>query len=155
MELARDPALLKQVREEVMTTIHVDPATGQRTLNSQKLVTIPLLQSIYIEAMRLHVSMNITREIVEPIELDNHILEKGSLLQAPSEIAHYDERTWGVAGHPASEFWAARHIAYTDTPDGNGGVTRVSQLNMAGRSNDFIPYGKLVSARRHTQHEIC
>jgi hypothetical protein len=106
------------------------------------MLSLPLLQSVYAEALRLHVSINITREIMEPMTLDGYNLEKGALLQAPSELSHYAESVWGAEGHPASEFWAERHIKHVEVTGEDGKVTVVPQFSMVGRTNDFIPYGR-------------
>jgi cytochrome P450 len=142
MELAKDPATFQAAREEVMTAYVTDPVTGERIIDAQVLVSLPLLQSIYVEALRLHVSINITREIKESITLEGYKLEKGSLLQAPSEIAQYDEAVWSTEKYPATEFWAARHIKHIDATDEAGNVTRVPHFTMTGRSNDFFPFGE-------------
>lgn len=143
IELARDPDLFQAVREEVLKAYVTDPTTGKRTIDAQKLLELPLLQSIYVETLRLHMSINITREIMEPMVLEGYNLERGALLQAPSEIAHYDEGAWASGGHPASQFWAARHVQYAEKRDEAGRVARVPQFVMAGRSNEFFPYGVL------------
>ncbi|KAH8889265.1 cytochrome P450 [Thozetella sp. PMI_491] len=145
IELAKDPKLFQAVRAEVAAAFVLDPATQQRTLDVQKLISLPLMQSIYIELLRMHVSINITREVMEPTTVgDRYRVEKGSLLQAPSEIAHYDEAVWGTEEHPASEFWAERHLKYEEVQEG-GRTVKVPKFDMAGRSNDFFPYGGGVS----------
>lgn len=67
MELIRDSALLKEVRDEIQTTLVVDPRTGNASFDVSQLLMLPLLQSIYLETLRLHVSINITREVLEPL----------------------------------------------------------------------------------------
>ncbi len=114
IEIAKDPSLFQAVREEVKSAYKIDPATQQPVIDAQTLVSLPILQSVYAEILRLHVSINITREVVGPIAVEGHSLKKGALVQAPSEIAHCDERTWAVDGHPASEFWAMRHVQYVE-----------------------------------------
>jgi len=47
-------------------------------------------------------------------------------------VAHSNEQVWGVEGHPAEEFWAARHIKY---------VNGKPQFETAGRLADWFPYG--------------
>ncbi|KAH8659972.1 cytochrome P450 [Xylariales sp. PMI_506] len=141
MEIAKDASLFQAVRDEVLTACNTDPKTGRKVINIPTLLSLPLLQSIYIELLRLHVSINVTREIMEPIILDGHKLEKGALLQAPSEIAQYEESVWAVDGHPASEFWAGRHLAKVDF----GNKVSTPQFSLSGRSNDLFPYGGGVS----------
>ncbi|KAH8890157.1 cytochrome P450 [Thozetella sp. PMI_491] len=145
MELAKDPALFQAVRAEVATAYVTDPVTGERLIDPQKMLSLPLLQSVYIELLRMHVAMHITREITQPTVLCGYELEKGALVQAPSELAHFDEEIWGASGHPASEFWAERHIQYEEVTDETGKVTRVPRFALVGRANDFFPYGGGIS----------
>lgn len=104
MEIIRDLALLQAVREEVATAILADSETGKSTLDSQKLVALPLLQSIWTETLRLRVNFNIGRDIKQPITLDGHTIAKRSLLQASMMVAHYNDAVWGVAGRAAWNF---------------------------------------------------
>ncbi|KAK4201019.1 putative cytochrome P450 E-class, group IV [Triangularia verruculosa] len=157
IEVIKDKSLLEAVREEVMTTVETDAGTGARTINLQRLLALPLLQSIYVECMRLHVSMNVTREVTAPLDLSGFKLEKGSLMQAATEISHLDEGVWGDKEHPASEFWAERHIRYTEETDEKGQLRRVPHFSMAGRQNDWFPYGGGVSicpGRHFAKQEI-
>jgi cytochrome P450 len=127
MELARDPILRREIRDEV------EAASTGRHFDVQKLVTLPLLQSFYTEVMRLHVSVLVIREALRPFGMEGYTLPARSILQAPSEISHYSESIWGVEGHPASEFWARRHISY----DSKG----KARFEMMGRPADFFPFG--------------
>ncbi|KAI1270024.1 putative cytochrome P450 [Xylariaceae sp. FL1019] len=113
MEIIRDPSLHREVRDEIAAISTTDPVTGNAVLDSQKIASLPLLQSIWTEVLRLHISFNITRDVKEPLSIGGHTIAKGSMIQAPMMVAHYDE-TWGTNGHPASEFWAERHIKYSD-----------------------------------------
>ncbi|KAI1084640.1 putative cytochrome P450 [Whalleya microplaca] len=141
MEIIKDHSLLQAVREEVATVIVTDPDTGKRTIDSQKIVALPLLQSIFTETLRLRISFNIIRDVKQPIMLDGHTIAKGSLLQAPMMVVHYDEAVWSAAGHPASEFWAERHIKYTDETDTSGQSRRKRVYATAGRPSSFFPFG--------------
>ncbi|KAK0714186.1 cytochrome P450 [Lasiosphaeria miniovina] len=142
MELVKDPELFRAVRAEVLTAIVMDPETQKRAVDLQALLPLPVLQSVYTEALRMHVSINVTREIMEPIVLEGHRLERGAILQAPSEIIQYDEKIWSAGdSHPASEFWAGRHLKHVKSTDEAGNVVQVPQFDLAGRVNDFIAYG--------------
>lgn len=121
MEIIKDPALLEAVRDELRSVVSKDPTTGQLgQLDSQKLVALPLLQSIWTETLRLRINFNIVRDVKEPVTLGGTTIPKDSLLQVPMMVAHYDEATWGASGHAASEFWAERHIKYTEKVDEHG-----------------------------------
>jgi cytochrome P450 len=91
--------------------------------------------------MRLHVSINILRELKQPVEIGGYHLKKGALLIAPTYIAHYDERSWGADEHPASEFWAERHVKRVKKSDESGGIANESLLSIASRSSSFFPFG--------------
>ncbi|KAK0620784.1 cytochrome P450 [Immersiella caudata] len=145
MEVAKDRRLLEAIREEVETAYEADAKTGKRVINAQTLVSLPLLQAVYIEGLRLHVSMNVTRQVIGPMEMGGVSLEKGSVLQASTEIMHYDEKIWGMEGHPASEFRPERHIQYVDEVGADGKKKRVRKFVMAGGPTDFFPYGGGVS----------
>jgi cytochrome P450 len=141
LELARDPELLRAIREEVATTETSDPRTGGRTLDIQKLATLPLLQSVFNETLRLRMNFNIIRQVKDPFVVDGHTLKKGAMLQAPMMVAHYNEDVWGSQGHPASEFWAERHIKYVKEIDESGNVTQKRTFAMAGRPSSYFPFG--------------
>ncbi|KAK1752329.1 cytochrome P450 [Echria macrotheca] len=142
MELVQDQELLGAVRDEVSTAFTTDPETGKRTLDSQKVLTLPLLQAVYVEVLRMHVSMNITRAATKPLEVEGYTLPAQSILQAPTQISHYNESVWGVEGHPATEFWAYRNIKYVEEKNPETGETKqVPRFEMRGRPTDFFPYG--------------
>ncbi|KAI3332060.1 cytochrome P450 [Xylariaceae sp. AK1471] len=137
MELIKDPSLMKDVRDEALQAYELDTGTGKRRLSAQKLTLQPLLQSIYTEVLRLHVYFTINHKVVRPVEIDGYHIPKGSLVQACSRIAHLEESVWGADEHPASEFWAERHIKYIDTIDKVG----ERQFFMRDRPTSFFPYG--------------
>ncbi|KAK3688015.1 cytochrome P450 [Podospora appendiculata] len=139
-ELVKDPALFQEVRAEVLQAYIVDATTGERKIDVQKLTALPLLQSIYTETLRVHMSLNLTREVNNTVVVEGYSLKKGAVLQAITQLAHLDEATWGREGHPASEFWAHRHLKHVPRLEkGEGGS--VLELFMAGKSGSFVPFG--------------
>ncbi|KAK0612182.1 cytochrome P450 [Immersiella caudata] len=132
IHILTNPHLLPHLRSELTPATTSDPATGTPKFDIPTLLSTPLLQSIYTETLRLHVSVMITRDVVAPFDVEGYVLPKGSILQAPMGFAHLREGVWGVEGHPASEFWAERHLK---TVNGE----RV--FEMAGKGADFSPYG--------------
>jgi cytochrome P450 len=141
IELAQDPTLFQAIREEVLTTMSTDPSTGARSIDTQQLMGLPLLQSVFSETLRLHMSFNVMRQVKEPITMDGYTLPKGSMLQAPMQIAHLDPAVWSTEGHPADQFWAERHVKYTQSKDDSGNVVRKAQYSLAGRPSSFFPFG--------------
>ncbi|KAH7322417.1 putative cytochrome P450 [Stachybotrys elegans] len=141
MEMIQDPSLLQAVREEVATAMVIDPKTGNQTLSSHKLVALPLLQSIWTETLRLRINFNITRDVKQPVTINGHLIPKGSILQAPMMVSHCMEDVWAADGHPASEFWAERHVKYIDEIDALGQISRKRVFAMAGDATSYFPFG--------------
>jgi cytochrome P450 len=140
-ELVQDPALWKAVQEEAETAFETNPDTGDRELDIQKMLTLPRLQAVYVESLRLHVSVNVTREVIaESSPMAGYQLPKNALVQAPTWIAHHDEKAWGVDGHPASEFWASRNLTYPAAGD-TGATNSKPTFVMRAGPNEFFPYG--------------
>ncbi|KAI5865326.1 putative cytochrome P450 [Durotheca rogersii] len=157
MEVAKDPELFQAVREEVSGCWTTDAATGARGLDVQKVSTSPLLQSVLAETLRLRTNFNIIRQAKEPLTIDGHAIRKGTMLQAPMMVAHYDEAVWGAPGHPAAEFWADRHIKHVEVADDAGRVVRKRTFAMAGRPSSYFPFGggaPICPGRHFAKHEI-
>jgi cytochrome P450 len=81
IELIKDKSLFAAIRAEITTALDVN---GK--LDVKKLAELPLLQSVYVETLRLHVAVNITRQITDEMVLDGYTLKKDYLVQTPSLI---------------------------------------------------------------------
>ncbi|KAM7183783.1 cholesterol 7-alpha-monooxygenase [Rhypophila sp. PSN 637] len=127
MELVKDPELFRVIRAEAETA-YVTTESGERILDVQK--------SLYTEGLRVHVSFNISREVVNPVDMGGYTLPAKSIIQAPTGISHLNEQVWGVEGHPANEFWAYRNVRFVEQGD-----RKVPVFEMRGRPTDFFPYG--------------
>ena len=138
-ELIQQPALWKAVQDEAETAFEND-SRGERALNMQRMLGLPLLQSVYAETLRMHVAVNITREVTDETTLAGYPLPKNSLIMAPTWIAHSNEKVWGVDNHPASEFWAYRHIRFSGV---EGEEEQKMEFAVPVGPSDFFPYGKL------------
>lgn len=151
MEILKDPSLLQAVRDEVATVIQAGSDGGKLTIDHQKLVALPLLQSIFTETLRLRVNFNIMRDVKQPTTLDGRSIPQGVMLQAPMQVAHFNEKVWNAAGgHPADHFWAERHIKWTEK-----GTKRV--YSMAGSPASYFPFGggaNICPGRRLAKVEI-
>jgi cytochrome P450 len=143
LELARDPELLNAVREEIATAEITNPETHESTFDIQKLATLPLLQAVFTETLRLRMNFNIIRQVKESFPVDGHTLKKGAMLQAPMMVAHYNEEVWGSDGHPASEFWAERHIKHVNATDESGNSIQKRVFAIAGRPSSYFPFGMI------------
>ncbi|KAK4183228.1 cytochrome P450 [Podospora australis] len=152
IELLQDPSLLADIREEIRQSGCISlPSSSSDTfkvVDVHKVVSLPLLQSVYVEIMRMHVSFAVTRQVRGqniPVETilgtDSGYrgeIEAGALLQTLSRVAHFDEEVWGVEGHPATEFYGYRHVK--NVKDEVTGAEKMV-FAMKGRPNSFFAYG--------------
>lgn len=143
IELIQDKHLLETVRSEIHRAFTADRETGQFRLNAQELLSMPMLQSVYTETLRLHISFNATREVMQDIWINGYLIRKGSVLQSATQIAHYNESIWGTEGHSAAELWGEHHISYIDTTDDLGRITKSPQFRMKAPQTSFFPFGKV------------
>ena len=142
MEISKDSSLIQALREEFDTAYTIDSSTGTRSLSIQKVTSLPLLSSVYSETLRMNMSFNVVRDVGETFTLDGYTVKKGAMIQVPTLVAHYDDGVWGEEKHPASEFWAERHIKYTEEKGENGHVSYKRIFSMEGRSGSYFPYGR-------------
>ncbi|KAI1073514.1 cytochrome P450 [Whalleya microplaca] len=157
MEIIKDESLFQAVREEIATSLLTHSEFDVCKLDMNKLVALPLLRSVFIETLRLRMNLNIIRTLEDTLYLDGIELAKGSMIQAPVMAAHYDENVWGRPGHPATQFWAERHINYVEERDETGRLCRKRKFDMAGRPSSFFPFGggtPICPGRHFAQAEI-
>ncbi|KAK2609331.1 hypothetical protein QQS21_002112 [Conoideocrella luteorostrata] len=115
-EIIKDPALYRAVMEEISQAQITDsPQTG--ALNYQTLASMPLLQSVYTEVLRVHTSILLTRTATEEVTLG------------------------GTPNHPASEFWAYRHVKSLEKTYDACETPNQFEFSMAGRDDCLFPFG--------------
>lgn len=90
MEIIKDPDLYRAVQEEIAQAV-ITGHTCSQFLDYTKLASLPLMQSIYTEVLRLHVQILVTRTSIEPVKVAGYELPRGSVLQAPTAVPHLDE----------------------------------------------------------------
>ena len=104
MEVVKAPSLWDAVRWELSVCLTVNLATSQHAVDEARIFSLHLLQSIYTDVLRLHISFNITREVTTAQQtLGGHLLSQHALVQVPTHLAHQDEGVWGTSERPASE----------------------------------------------------
>jgi hypothetical protein len=127
-----DPTLLERVLQELR------PAKlDNGTLDIPTLISLPLLQSIYFEILRLYVDVLVTREVkndlVLPVDDENRevLINKGFLM-VPSWPYHHDDTNW--FDPPADVFCAERYLKR----DPESGKEIFSATGTGGK---MFPYG--------------
>ncbi|KAK0624313.1 cytochrome P450 [Immersiella caudata] len=126
-----DPDLLPNLRREANAALITD-SNGKPTLDLQKLLTSPWLQSVYTETLRMRVIFSVVREAERDTNVDGFAIPKGALIQAPIPLAHFNN-AWAVEGHPPDEFWPQRHLT-GDSMEGK-------EFSTTGRNGYWFPYG--------------
>jgi cytochrome P450 len=150
-EIFRDPNLLVRVREDVAACM---TGEGPTSLNVERLIKIPLLQSVFAETLRLRVHIFNSRCIGnDGIQVNNWLLREKSIVLVSSTLAHLEAAEWnsGCNGeHPLDMFWAERFVVYPNDPFSGPNKRRPEKVSpthepyfqldssMAGR---FVPFG--------------
>ncbi|KAH6652390.1 putative cytochrome P450 [Truncatella angustata] len=139
--MLKDNGILQLIRKDLATVFTTDPKTGERRMNVDKLVKLPLMQSIFTEVLRLHMNFNLLRHVNESMNIDGNTVAKGSLLSVPMVMAHYDEDDWKNEEHPVTEFWAERHITWVERTNAQGEVVTERAFTVASRPSSYFPFG--------------
>jgi cytochrome P450 len=79
----------------------------------QKLLSLPLLSSVFTETLR-RISTTPTRRLLNDLVVDGYVLKAGNSVMVPSWLAHTDEE-WSSEGHPATSFWPERFLRQRDS----------------------------------------
>ncbi|KAI9164115.1 Cytochrome P450 monooxygenase calL [Paramyrothecium foliicola] len=153
IEILRRPETLARIKAEIATVVRKDglnaetkPADMPPLIDIAELKKLPLLNSVYMECLRLRSSVFVVRKLRESIELDGYVLKEGNLVLAPSYLAHNDATVWSSPFHPPDEFWPERFIKQS------------SGSTQAGISTGkFFPYGggtAMCPGRNYAKQEI-
>ncbi|KAK3356425.1 cytochrome P450 [Lasiosphaeria hispida] len=151
-----DPELLTKLRQEATAALVLDPDTGKRAFDIQKLVIMPWLQAVYTETLRLRLAFSVTRDAVRDTEIDGFRIPKGSMVQAPIPIAHHSA-VWNAEGHGPDDFWPRRHLTTIETTSDSGDVSFKEEFSIGSRSAYFFPYGggiNICPGRNFAKQEI-
>jgi cytochrome P450 len=135
-----DPELVSNIRCEAEAAIAVDPKTGERVFDVQKLAASPWLQAVYTETLRLRSGFCIIRDAVRDTEIDGTPIIKGAIVQAPIPIAHHDA-VWEAEGYAVDEFWPHRHVKVVVSTDDKGHRAEKVEFALGNRSGYWFPYG--------------
>ncbi|KAI9766224.1 MAG: hypothetical protein M1839_005000 [Geoglossum umbratile] len=112
-----------------MTADVVRESGGKTHISMDTLVSLPLLQSVYLECLRLYMSVPIPRRLRNSVEVDGYKLSAGDYVLISSHLAHTNEQVWSAQGHPPNAFWAERFM--------HKNMDETARL----APGDFFPYG--------------
>ncbi|PGH00652.1 hypothetical protein AJ80_09142 [Polytolypa hystricis UAMH7299] len=143
IEMVRNPSLLQRIRSEVQTAmVPGKESSSALAVDIEKLSSLPLLNSVYNECLRLRSSIPISRRLRVDVEIDGYTLKANNFILAPSWVSHINEDVWAHSGHPASEFWAERFL---------------EKKSRKVKLGDYCPYGGgnvICPGRFFAKHEI-
>ena len=121
--------------------------------------SLPLLQSIYSEVLRLRVEGQHVLYSNKDFRLQDWIFPKHRLVLVPTSAAHLDKEFWNTKNdaHPLDTFWSDRFLVYggdtTSGPRRNCSAGEYADINASSKIKDtirfknngladgFIPYG--------------
>lgn len=113
-----NPAILEEVREQVLTLLTVEKQnnTTTRTINVSKIREVALLDSILHESLRHYGSGTGSRIVLEDTMLDEkYLLKKSSFVFMPNHSYHFDRSSWGPT---VNDFDAHRFMNAKSHPSG-------------------------------------
>ncbi|KAJ2902793.1 Cytochrome p450 family protein [Zalerion maritima] len=117
----------------------------------QKLAAMPVFTAVFSEVLRLHTNFNITRIAQRDIVMSGYDVKKGSLVQAPTLIAHFDP-VWDSHKYPKEEFWPDRMLRR-----GEDGKMHFD-MTSGNRHQYWFPFGGgtiMCPGRIFAKQEIC
>jgi cytochrome P450 len=129
-----ESTLLPRTLAEIRSTRREDG-----TIDVDKLIVLPLLQSMFHETMRLYIDVLVTRQLPEdtlvPINASNNKfikLGKDDIVMCPSWLGHRDETTWKDMN---PDTWYAERFLIRDEKTGKDTFT------LSGTNGKFFPFG--------------
>lgn len=128
IEVFRDKDLLIRVRAELKKASleNIDLAA-----NIDRLLSLPLLQSIHAEVLRLRVEVQAVFDNErEDLSINEWVFPKKSILLVPTGVAHKDANFWNTKDgeYPLNRFWSDRFLAYPN--DLTSGPRRVNPVDI-------------------------
>jgi len=174
------PDVLSKAKEEITEALSYDKGTSIN-FEMSKLLSQPLLQSIYSEELRMRAGVAIQRvPVVDDFKIGPWKFPRGQMIIASSWHEHRDKNVWnegpsnGVS-HPVEEFWAERFLVYPNDP--NSGPRRPdskmkAKIRISEKSESsvdkhiftidpvqgsYVPYGgglKMCPGRFYAKQEI-
>jgi cytochrome P450 len=173
IEIFRDPNLLARIRAE-LNTVQESPEDHCRWI--EELMTLPLLQSVYAEVLRLRTDVQtVFRNNRDDIRINEWVIPKKNLLLVPTRPAHRDLSYWNTrqGQYPLDRFWSDRFLAYPGdaqsgptlqshrrhegVKDGQATSETTPKFVTSGTSDSWIPFGvgeRACPGRFFAQREI-
>ncbi|KAF7950960.1 uncharacterized protein EAE97_002512 [Botrytis byssoidea] len=160
----------KEVSKAINTAKHLS------SFDSKKIINSPLLQSIYVETLRMYVSVLMLRKTRQESKLDTWTVPSNIVVAVCNYTEYMNEKLWNPEGaresHPASTFWGRRFLKHPELK-GPGkdhhekeNSEKRSETNQSepapvfstqGLSCQWFPYGsgeRICPGRHFAKHQI-
>ncbi|KAK6854935.1 cytochrome P450 [Apiospora arundinis] len=141
-EALRDPSLASRLSSEVDHCISAD---GDIIID--EIAAQPLLESAYMEVLRLRVSILVSRMVeFGDVKFSGYTIRRGELVFMPTDGVHFSEDAWAQAGRPSTgkslrEFDAERFLVASDDSDDDGTGVQRMKCSAEGLAGLWIPFG--------------
>lgn len=130
------PGLVQRVQDEIeaqMIPVSLETGEKQVMFPYQAIFRLPLLSSIYAEALRLHVKVFFFASSPRSdLYVSRWFLPRGTLGVVSTDGPHMDERVWNTQDgrHPVDTFWAERFLV--DPSDPSSGPVKPEFRSQSG-----------------------
>jgi cytochrome P450 len=134
LEIHKDSTLRSQIRTELKEN---DLLGYLEPENIKSILTLPRLQGVYAECLRLYNYILVPRETTKDIQVNGWKIPKISTILVSINEAHVDISGWNTGeenSHPIGKFWAERFLSYPDDP--NSGPIIKSAIISLGNWHD-------------------
>lgn len=128
LEIHKDPLLRSNIRAELK---HEGLLRDLEPSHIKKLVTLPRLQGVYAECLRLHDQVLIPRETTQEIQVNEWKFPTMSTIVIATHEAHSDGTVWNTGrnnAYPVDKFWAERFLVYHNKTD-SGPIAKSSIIS--------------------------
>lgn len=136
------------MRDEVDSCTIKSPDGGIR-FNIDRLLSMPVLQAVYAETLRLRMHFYIIRMADRTdVNIRDWIIPRRKVIVTPTTVAHMDSGAWNTGSeneHPVDQFWIGRFLTYPKkNADGNSqqfDSPNSPAFSTKGLEGVWIPYG--------------
>ncbi|KAL8925503.1 MAG: hypothetical protein Q9208_003394 [Pyrenodesmia sp. 3 TL-2023] len=146
-EALQRPQLLSKALEEIIasqswTDLHPSP-----TIDIEALCSMPVLQSMYAETLRLYTSLFALRSAAHGnLDIANFTIPRDELIAVDSRVCAMDSETWNTgsekgdgAYHPLDQFWAERFLVHHGDRHSGPLRFRASGKKTSGLESSYDP----------------
>ncbi|KAF4630699.1 hypothetical protein G7Y89_g7433 [Cudoniella acicularis] len=172
--------LLPDATNEILratNTTNSPEANGPPRFTTDKLLSMPLLQSIYAETLRKYVSVLMVRQTRREAKVGSWKIPLGQKVPVCNYSEHMNEQLWNPEGvehetstggeHPISKFWGRRFVRYKGaerrskaedhSKSGEQTQATAAKFSTEGLRHKWFPFGfgeRICPGRQFAKHQM-